>query len=66
MQGQLVRRERLAEDERYREWKGGYRSYDIVKEACIAFGVVPPFNVPAAASPTRDDGARPAAQETAS
>ena len=33
-------RERLAEDERYREWEGGYRSYDIVKEACIAFGVV--------------------------
>ena len=36
----MSRRERLAEDERYREWKGGYRSYDIVKEACIAFGVV--------------------------
>jgi len=34
------RRERLAEEERYREWKGGYRSYDIVKEACIALGVV--------------------------
>ena len=33
-------RERLAEDESYREWKGGYRSYDIVKEACLAFGVV--------------------------
>jgi len=33
-------RERLAEEESYREWKGGYRSYDIVKEACIAFGVV--------------------------
>src|SRR6516162_10076045 len=36
----MNRRERLAEDERYREWRGGYRSYDIVKEACIAFGVV--------------------------
>ena len=36
----MNRRERLAEDDRYREWKGGYRSYDIVKEACIAFGVV--------------------------
>jgi hypothetical protein len=36
----MSRRERLAEDESYREWKGGYRSYDIVKEACIAFGVV--------------------------
>jgi hypothetical protein len=34
------RRARLAEEERYREWKGGYRSYDIVKEACIALGVV--------------------------
>jgi hypothetical protein len=36
----MSRRERLADDERYREWKGGYRSYDIVKEACIAFGAV--------------------------
>jgi hypothetical protein len=36
----MSRRERLAEDERYREWKGGYATYDIVKEACIAFGVV--------------------------
>jgi len=36
----MNRRERLAEDDRYREWKGGYRAYDIVKEACIAFGVV--------------------------
>ncbi|MGP0033174.1 MAG: hypothetical protein ACLP4R_01130 [Solirubrobacteraceae bacterium] len=36
----MNRRERLAEDERYREWKGSYRSYDIVKEACIALGVV--------------------------
>src|SRR6201987_6345877 len=38
-------RERLAEDERYREWEGGYRSYDIVKEAVIAFGVVLAFAV---------------------
>ena len=36
----MSRRERLAEDERYREWKGSYRSYDIVKEASIALGVV--------------------------
>ena len=36
----MSRRERLAEDERYREWKGSYRSYDIVKEAMIALGVV--------------------------
>ncbi|HSC01825.1 MAG TPA: hypothetical protein VLC49_00855 [Solirubrobacteraceae bacterium] len=35
-----MNRLRLAEEERYREWKGGYRSYDIVKEACIALGVV--------------------------
>ena len=34
------RRARLAEDESYRVWKGGYRPYDIVKEACIALGVV--------------------------
>jgi hypothetical protein len=36
----VSRRERLAEDERYREWNGSYRSYDIVKEASIALGVV--------------------------
>ena len=36
----MSRRQRLAEDESYRDWKGGYRSYDIVKEACVAFGVV--------------------------
>ena len=36
----MNRRERLAEEESYRQWKGGYRSYDIVKEACIALGVV--------------------------
>ncbi len=34
------RRERLAEEESYREWKGAYRSYDIVKEGCIALGAV--------------------------
>lgn len=27
-------------DDGYREWTGGYRSYDIVKEASIAFGVI--------------------------
>lgn len=36
----MSRRERLAEDERYREWKGSYRSYDIVKEGSIALGMV--------------------------
>jgi len=36
----MSRRERLAEDDRYREWKGGYRPYDILKEASIAFGVI--------------------------
>ena len=36
----MSRRERLANDERYREWKGAYRPYDLVKEASIALGVV--------------------------
>jgi hypothetical protein len=36
----MSRRERLAEDERYREWRGDYRPYDLVKEASIALGVV--------------------------
>src|ERR1700740_2244881 len=37
----MTRRERRAlQDERYREWRGGYRSYDLVKEASIALGVV--------------------------
>ncbi|MBV9197552.1 MAG: hypothetical protein JO168_25750 [Solirubrobacterales bacterium] len=37
----MTRRERRAlETERYRDWKGGYRSYDLVKEASIALGVV--------------------------
>jgi hypothetical protein len=34
------RRVRLAEEERYREWKGAYRPYDLVKEACVALGVI--------------------------
>jgi hypothetical protein len=34
------RERRRAENEAAREWKGGYRSYDIVKEAVIALGVV--------------------------
>ena len=36
----MSRRERLAADEGYREWKGAYRPYDLVKEATIALGVV--------------------------
>ncbi len=37
----MTRRERRTqEDAVYREWTGGYRSYDIVKEASIALGVV--------------------------
>jgi hypothetical protein len=36
----MSRRERLAEDKRYREWRGDYRPYDLVKEASIALGVV--------------------------
>jgi hypothetical protein len=36
----VSRGERVADYERYRDWKGGYRSYDIVKEASIALGVV--------------------------
>jgi len=31
---------RRRDDEAARVWKGGYRPYDLVKEACIAFGVV--------------------------
>jgi len=34
------RRERRREDESYREWKGAYRPYDILREATIALGVV--------------------------
>jgi hypothetical protein len=37
----MSRRERRSlEDERYREWKGAYRPYDLVKEAAIALAVV--------------------------
>jgi hypothetical protein len=37
----VTRRERRrAEDERYRTWRGGYRPYDLVKEATVALGVV--------------------------
>ena len=37
----MTRRERRAVDvDRYREWKGAYLPYDIVKEATIALGVV--------------------------
>ena len=36
----MSRRERALERERYREWRGGYRSYDLVKEASVALGVV--------------------------
>jgi hypothetical protein len=37
----MTRRERRTlGDERYREWTGGYRSYDLVKEASIAFGAI--------------------------
>jgi hypothetical protein len=34
------RERRALERERYREWKGGYRSYDLVKEAVIALAVI--------------------------
>ncbi len=36
----MTRQERRALDERYREWKGGYRPYDVVKEVTIALGAV--------------------------
>jgi hypothetical protein len=37
----MTRRERRrAEDAKFREWTGAYRSYDLVKEASIALGVV--------------------------
>ena len=36
----MSRESRRREDESYREWNGGYRRYDIVKEATIALGVV--------------------------
>jgi hypothetical protein len=36
----MSRESRRREDESYREWKGTYRPYDILKEATIALGVV--------------------------
>lgn len=36
----MSRQDRKLQDERYRTWKGGYHSYDLVKEAAIALGVV--------------------------
>lgn len=37
----MTRRERRRrEDESYRHWRGGYRPYDLVKEASIAFGLI--------------------------
>jgi hypothetical protein len=36
----MSRESRRREDEAYREWKGPYRPYDILREASIALGVV--------------------------
>jgi hypothetical protein len=36
----VSRESRRREDQRYREWKGAYRPYDILREATIALGVV--------------------------
>jgi len=36
----VSRESRRREDESYREWKGAYRPYDILREATIALGVV--------------------------
>jgi hypothetical protein len=36
----VSRETRQREDESYREWKGAYRPYDILREATIALGVV--------------------------
>ncbi len=36
----MIRRQRPLHADRYRQWKGGYRSYDLVKEFSIALGVV--------------------------
>ena len=36
----MSRGQRRRDDEAAREWKGGYRPYDLVKEASIALGVV--------------------------
>ncbi len=38
--GVVSRESRRREDESYREWKGAYRPYDILREATIALGVV--------------------------
>jgi hypothetical protein len=35
-----LRQRRRADDEAAREWSGGYRPYDLIKEATIAIGVV--------------------------
>ncbi len=36
----IFRRRRAYADSVYRRWRGAYRPYDLVKEACIALGVV--------------------------
>ena len=36
----MTRADRKRDDEAAREWRGGYRPYDLVKEASIAFGIV--------------------------
>jgi hypothetical protein len=36
----MSRESRRREDDEYREWKGSYRPYDILREATIALGVV--------------------------
>ena len=36
----MTRAERKAQDEQYRTWKGGYKPYDLVREASIALCVV--------------------------
>jgi hypothetical protein len=36
----MSRQDRRLEDQHYRTWGGGYRAYDLVKEASIALGVV--------------------------
>jgi hypothetical protein len=37
----VTRRERRRlQDASYREWHGGYRPYDLIREACVALGVV--------------------------
>src|SRR6516165_9758929 len=36
----MSRAERKREDDQYRNWKGAYRPYDLIREASIAVGVV--------------------------